>query len=317
MREQEFPLAWCTFMDQNTRGRGDEPNRILLVTIYHMLYHITEEVLHQDFSPHGLVEKIVISQKSVEFQALIQYESHQSAICARNFLQGRYIYDGCCQLDIEFSTFDVHDITNPTASVEYKTENRHAAHVDTAHMEDSTLDVSNTDDLMSQTKQVEVPDMVKDIELVELIELEECDASILLDDIASLEGEKGVAANLNSVKTVDRIKKVVENECKDVVPSAHIFALAAKDFVFNLGEQDWSINPGSLDFVSNIGVRDWSEKWEKKRRKNSKNNNLSHVIGYGLVNKDEERSRDDESRRGQMSRKCRLGNIIVLCYLVV
>lgn len=41
-----------------------QPNRILLVTIHHMLYPITVEVLHQVFSPHGIVEKIVTFQKS-------------------------------------------------------------------------------------------------------------------------------------------------------------------------------------------------------------------------------------------------------------
>ncbi|PPS17650.1 hypothetical protein GOBAR_AA02924 [Gossypium barbadense] len=46
---------------------GDELNRALLVTIYHMLYLITIEVLHQVFSPHGFVQKIVTFQKSAEF----------------------------------------------------------------------------------------------------------------------------------------------------------------------------------------------------------------------------------------------------------
>lgn len=41
-----------------------QPNRILLVTIHHLLYPITVEVLHQVFSSHGLVEKIVTFQKS-------------------------------------------------------------------------------------------------------------------------------------------------------------------------------------------------------------------------------------------------------------
>ncbi|KAL3623225.1 hypothetical protein CASFOL_032041 [Castilleja foliolosa] len=131
-------------------------------------------------------------------------------------------------------------------------------------VEDRTLDVSNTDDLMSHTKQIEVPGMVEDTELVELVELEECDASIILDDITYLEGEKGVAANLNSIETVDRSKKVVENECKGVVPCAQIFGLAASDFVFNLGEHDWSVKLGNIDFVSNLEVCDRSEKWRKR-----------------------------------------------------
>ncbi|RXH78846.1 hypothetical protein DVH24_002364 [Malus domestica] len=83
-----------------------QPNQILLVTIHHMLYPITVEVLHQVFSPHGFVEKIVTFQMSAGFQALIQYQSRQSAIAARTALQGRNIYDGCCQLDIQFSNLD-------------------------------------------------------------------------------------------------------------------------------------------------------------------------------------------------------------------
>ncbi|XP_047969454.1 polypyrimidine tract-binding protein homolog 3-like [Salvia hispanica] len=119
-----------TIMDQSSQARGDEPNRILLVTIHHMLYPITVEVLHQVFSPHGFVEKIVTFQKSAGFQALIQYQSHQSAISARNSLQGRNIYDGCCQLDIQFSNLDElqvnynnersRDFTNPSLPSEQK-----------------------------------------------------------------------------------------------------------------------------------------------------------------------------------------------------
>ncbi|GMJ02221.1 polypyrimidine tract-binding protein 3 [Hibiscus trionum] len=119
-----------TIMDQNAQGRGDEPNRILLVTIHHMLYPITVEVLHQVFSPHGFVEKIVTFQKSAGFQALIQYQGCQNAISARTSLQGRNIYDGCCQLDIQFSNLDelqVHynndrsrDFTNPNLPTEQK-----------------------------------------------------------------------------------------------------------------------------------------------------------------------------------------------------
>ncbi|PIA60141.1 hypothetical protein AQUCO_00400795v1 [Aquilegia coerulea] len=97
-----------TTIDQNAPGRngGDEdtqPNRVLLVTIHHLLYPITVEVLHQVFSPHGFVEKIVTFQKSAGFQALVQYQTRQSAVAARTALQGRNIYDGCCQLDIQYS----------------------------------------------------------------------------------------------------------------------------------------------------------------------------------------------------------------------
>ncbi|RVX21210.1 Polypyrimidine tract-binding protein-like 3 [Vitis vinifera] len=107
-----------------------QPNRILLVTIHHLLYPITVEVLHQVFSPHGFVEKIVTFQKSAGFQALIQYQSRQSAVSAINALQGRNIYDGCCQLDIQFSNLTElqvnynnersRDFTNPSLPSEQK-----------------------------------------------------------------------------------------------------------------------------------------------------------------------------------------------------
>ncbi|KAG0587685.1 hypothetical protein KC19_2G183400 [Ceratodon purpureus] len=79
------------------------PNRILLITIHNPLYPITVDVLHQVFSPHGFVEKIVTFQKSAGLQALLQFASQLSATQARNTLQGRNIYDGCCTLDIQFS----------------------------------------------------------------------------------------------------------------------------------------------------------------------------------------------------------------------
>ncbi|KAJ8762762.1 hypothetical protein K2173_017577 [Erythroxylum novogranatense] len=119
-----------TTMDQNTQARGDEPNRILLVTVHHMLYPITVDVLHQVFSPYGFVEKIVTFQKSAGFQALIQYQLRQCAVSARTSLQGRNIYDGCCQLDIQFSNLDElqvnynndrsRDFTNPNLPSEQK-----------------------------------------------------------------------------------------------------------------------------------------------------------------------------------------------------
>ncbi|GKB91010.1 serine carboxypeptidase S28 family protein [Tanacetum coccineum] len=93
-------------LEQTTQGRGDEPNHIMLVTIHHMLYPISVEVLHQVFSPHGYVEKVVIFHKSTRLQALIQFYSRQNAIAARNLLWGRNIYEGCCQLDIQFSNLE-------------------------------------------------------------------------------------------------------------------------------------------------------------------------------------------------------------------
>jgi polypyrimidine tract-binding protein 2 len=64
------------------------------------------------------------------FQTLIQYQSRQSAIQAYGALHGRNIYDGCCQLDIQYSNLSelqVHynndrsrDFTNPSLPTEQR-----------------------------------------------------------------------------------------------------------------------------------------------------------------------------------------------------
>ncbi|KAJ3681504.1 hypothetical protein LUZ60_015993 [Juncus effusus] len=133
-----------TTADQTTQGRkpdqDSQPNRILLVTVHHMLYPITVEVLHQVFSPHGFVEKIVTFQKNAGFQALIQYQSSQSAIHARTSLQSRNVYDGCCQLDIQFSNLTElqvnfnndrsRDFTNPSLPTEQRGRSSQVGYAD-------------------------------------------------------------------------------------------------------------------------------------------------------------------------------------------
>ncbi|KAM7524325.1 hypothetical protein LguiA_014227 [Lonicera macranthoides] len=94
------------FNNKSSSGVEDESNRTLVVTIHHMFYPITVNVLHQVFSPHGIVEKIITIPKSDGFQAHIQFQSHHIAVTTRNTLHGRNIYDGCCQLDIQLGYGD-------------------------------------------------------------------------------------------------------------------------------------------------------------------------------------------------------------------
>nr|GEZ98074.1 polypyrimidine tract-binding protein homolog 3 isoform X1 [Tanacetum cinerariifolium] len=67
---------------------------------------LTTKVLHQVFSLHRYVVKVVIFKKSARFQALIQFQSRHNVIAARNSLQGYNIYEGCYQLDIQFSNLE-------------------------------------------------------------------------------------------------------------------------------------------------------------------------------------------------------------------
>ncbi|RHN51081.1 putative nucleotide-binding alpha-beta plait domain-containing protein [Medicago truncatula] len=65
-----------------------------------------------------------ILTENTGFQALIQYETRQSAATARGALQGRNVYDGYCQLDIQFSNIidepRSRDFTNLNLATEQK-----------------------------------------------------------------------------------------------------------------------------------------------------------------------------------------------------
>jgi hypothetical protein len=58
-------------------------------------------VLHQVFDPYGPVETIEIFPGKSRIVVFIIYGSHNDAPRAFRSLQGRNIYDGCCQLGIE------------------------------------------------------------------------------------------------------------------------------------------------------------------------------------------------------------------------
>jgi polypyrimidine tract-binding protein 2 len=74
------------------------------------------------------------------FQTLIQYQSRQSAIQAYGALHGRNIYDGCCQLDIQYSNLSelqVHynndrsrDFTNPSLPTEQRSRSSQPSYND-------------------------------------------------------------------------------------------------------------------------------------------------------------------------------------------
>uniref|UniRef100_H2YSD6 RRM domain-containing protein n=1 Tax=Ciona savignyi TaxID=51511 RepID=H2YSD6_CIOSA len=80
----------------------DQPNKVLLFTVVNPIYPITTDVLHTICEPCGEVMRIVIFRKR-GVQAMIEFNSIQSAQRAKASLNGADIYSGCCTLKIEWA----------------------------------------------------------------------------------------------------------------------------------------------------------------------------------------------------------------------
>ncbi|KAK6936717.1 PTBP1-like, RNA recognition motif 2, partial [Dillenia turbinata] len=86
-------------------GKKLEPeSNVLLASIENMQYGVTLDVLHMVFSAFGPVQKIAMFDKNGGLQALIQYPDVQTAVAAKEALEGHCIYDGgYCKLHISYS----------------------------------------------------------------------------------------------------------------------------------------------------------------------------------------------------------------------
>ncbi|KAE8662168.1 Polypyrimidine tract-binding protein-like protein 2 [Hibiscus syriacus] len=86
-------------------GKKLEPeSNVLLASIENMQYAVTLDVLHMVFSAFGPVQKIAMFDKNGALQALIQYADVQTAIFAKESLEGHCIYDGgFCKLHLSYS----------------------------------------------------------------------------------------------------------------------------------------------------------------------------------------------------------------------
>ncbi|XP_038993765.1 polypyrimidine tract-binding protein homolog 2-like isoform X1 [Hibiscus syriacus] len=86
-------------------GKKLEPeSNVLLASIENMQYAVTLDVLHMVFSAFGPIQKIAMFDKNGALQALIQYPDIQTAIVAKEALEGHCIYDGgFCKLHLSYS----------------------------------------------------------------------------------------------------------------------------------------------------------------------------------------------------------------------
>jgi heterogeneous nuclear ribonucleoprotein L len=104
-------------------SEGEQPNHVLLFTVLNPTYPITCDVLHTIASPFGKLLRVVIFKKN-GVQAMLEFDSLESAQRAKDNLHGCDIYSGCCTLKIEYAKptklnvykndTESFDYTNPT-----------------------------------------------------------------------------------------------------------------------------------------------------------------------------------------------------------
>lgn len=90
------------YTGHNANRNEDKSNHVLLITVINPAYPITCDVIHQICSPHGKVLRIVIFKKN-GCQAMVEFDSVESAKRTRVALHGCDIYSGCCTLKVEFA----------------------------------------------------------------------------------------------------------------------------------------------------------------------------------------------------------------------
>uniref|UniRef100_A0A0D3HNV9 PTBP1-like RNA recognition motif 2 domain-containing protein n=1 Tax=Oryza barthii TaxID=65489 RepID=A0A0D3HNV9_9ORYZ len=80
---------------------ASDAERVLRVTVSHLLYPVDEYLLHQLVDGYGVEEKIEVHQMATYVEASVPFQTRAAAEHAWN-LNGRAIYDGCCWLDIQW-----------------------------------------------------------------------------------------------------------------------------------------------------------------------------------------------------------------------
>ncbi|XP_056638179.1 heterogeneous nuclear ribonucleoprotein L [Diorhabda carinulata] len=93
--------------EEPRRKRPDDtkPNHVLLFTIINPMYPITVDVIHTICQSSGQVLRIVIFKKN-GVQAMVEFDGVDSAMRAKESLNGADIYSGCCTLKIDFAKPD-------------------------------------------------------------------------------------------------------------------------------------------------------------------------------------------------------------------
>jgi len=81
---------------------SSKSNVVLLFTILNAQYVITVDVIYKITSPYGNVQRIVVFKKN-QVQAMVEFDSKESAQRAKENLNGADIYSGCCSLKVSYA----------------------------------------------------------------------------------------------------------------------------------------------------------------------------------------------------------------------
>ncbi|VDP13188.1 unnamed protein product [Soboliphyme baturini] len=92
-------------MIQRIGLESEHPNSVLVLTVYNAQYPINVDVIHTICESHGQVLRIAIIRRTM-LQALVEFDSVESARKAKYVLNGADIYSGCCTLKAEFGKPD-------------------------------------------------------------------------------------------------------------------------------------------------------------------------------------------------------------------
>ncbi|XP_037544089.1 heterogeneous nuclear ribonucleoprotein L [Nematolebias whitei] len=108
---QVFVAGHPAFINYSTSQKISRPgdsddtrsvNSVLLLTVLNPIYPITTDVLYTICNNCGPVQRIVIFRKN-GVQAMVEFDTVQSAQRAKASLNGADIYSGCCSLKIEYA----------------------------------------------------------------------------------------------------------------------------------------------------------------------------------------------------------------------
>ncbi|WVZ98147.1 hypothetical protein U9M48_043617 [Paspalum notatum var. saurae] len=94
----------CNVFGKMLMSGWRSPSHALDVTIRHVCYHVSESVIHEVFAQFGQVDGVHIFGGSDHVFTQVVFHSKRDAADAFGELHGRNIYDGCCQMVINWGS---------------------------------------------------------------------------------------------------------------------------------------------------------------------------------------------------------------------